>query len=79
MNHLPATSEEAVLARGILKETNHLLETIRELRALARTRKAIAKADSEFDATDSAMAFDTLNVYASILPGIALHEDEIKL
>lgn len=79
LNHLPATSEEAVLARGILKETNHLLETIRELRALARTRKAIAKADSEFDATDSAMAFDTLNVYASILPGIALHEDEIKL
>lgn len=76
LNNLPATGEEAILVRGILKETNHLLETIRELRALAQTRKSIARADFEFDPADSTMAFDALTAYASILTGSVIQEEE---
>lgn len=36
LHHLPAESEEAVLTRGIVQETQGLLEVIRELRALAQ-------------------------------------------
>lgn len=38
LDNLPAASEDAVLVRGILQETNNLLETIRALRALAQQR-----------------------------------------
>ncbi len=69
MSNLPATSEEAVLVRGILKETNSLLETIRELRSLAQQHGAKKPLRSEA-VEPASLAFDDLYKSPSWLQGV---------